>query len=154
MFSRPLPKNWGLIICIEKYDSLPNVKFVCKDAPIIKDYFVRILGVPNNLSGKKSLAADENYVFLENEDRKKRLKLRVHLHENAQSFTEDIDIIALSGSFQLDSVNAQKGIFCVYNSETAFISDLIGEVISISLKNRTEALLQYEIHKSKKGVCP
>lgn len=93
-------------------------------------------------------------MFLENENRKKRLKLLVHLHENAQSFTEYIYIIALSGSFQSDSVNAQEGISGVYNSETAFISDLIGEVISISLKNRTEALLQYEIHKSKKGVCP
>jgi hypothetical protein len=37
---------------MEKYDSLPNVKFARKDAPIIKDYFVRILGLPNNLSGK------------------------------------------------------------------------------------------------------
>ena len=58
------------------------------------------------------------------------------------------------GSFQLDSVNAQEGIFGVYNSETAFIRDLIGEVSSISLKNRAKALLRYEIHKSKKGVCP
>ena len=46
MFSRPFPKDWGLIIGIENYDSLPNVKFTRKDALIIKDYFVRILGVP------------------------------------------------------------------------------------------------------------
>jgi len=31
---------------MENYDSLPNVKFTRKDALIIKDYFVRILGVP------------------------------------------------------------------------------------------------------------
>jgi hypothetical protein len=64
VFSRPLPKNRGLIICIEKYDSLPNVKFARKDAPIIKDYFVRILGVPNNLSGKKALQPMRIMCFL------------------------------------------------------------------------------------------
>ena len=46
LFSRPFPKDWGLIIGIENYDSLPNDKFNRKDALIIKEYFVRILGVP------------------------------------------------------------------------------------------------------------
>ena len=82
------------------------------------------------------------------------MKLLVHLHENAQPFTEYIYIIVLSGSFQAFSVNAQEGIFGVYNGETAYIIDLIGKVISISLKNRAEALPQYEIHKPKKGICP
>ncbi len=44
MFSKPFPKDWGLIIGIENYNSLPNVKFTRKDALIIKDYFVRLLG--------------------------------------------------------------------------------------------------------------
>ena len=48
MFSRLSPKYRGLIIGIENYDSLPNVKFTRKDALIIKDYFVRILGVPED----------------------------------------------------------------------------------------------------------
>lgn len=46
MFSKPFPKDWGLIVGMENYNSLPNVKFTRKDALIIKDYFVRILGVP------------------------------------------------------------------------------------------------------------
>ena len=46
MFSKPFPKDWGLIIGIENYDSLPNVKFTRKDALIIKDYFVRLLSEP------------------------------------------------------------------------------------------------------------
>ena len=46
LFSRPFTKDWGLTIGIENYDSLPNVKFARKDALIIKNYFVRILGVP------------------------------------------------------------------------------------------------------------
>lgn len=46
MFSRLFQKDCGLIIGIQNYDSLPNVKSTRKDALIIKDYFVRILGVP------------------------------------------------------------------------------------------------------------
>jgi len=34
------------MIGIENYDSQPNVKFTRKDVLIIKEYFVRILGVP------------------------------------------------------------------------------------------------------------
>ena len=102
VFSRPFPKDWGLIIGIENYDSLPDAKFAHKEAQIIKNYFVLILGVSNNLSGKKALKPMRIMCFI----------------------------------------------------ETAFIRDLIGEVSSISLKNRANALLQYEIHKSKKGVCP
>jgi hypothetical protein len=43
---RPYPKDWGLIIGIEDYLHLPKVNFARKDALIIRDYFVRILGVP------------------------------------------------------------------------------------------------------------
>jgi len=46
VFSKAFPKDWGLIIGIENYNSLPNVKFTCKDALIIKDYFVRLLSEP------------------------------------------------------------------------------------------------------------
>jgi hypothetical protein len=59
-----------------------------------------------------------------------------------------------AGIFPIRFRQGIGGNFGVYNNETAFIRDLIGEVSSISLKNRANALLQYEIHKSKKGVCP
>lgn len=44
--SRPFPKDWGLIIGIEDYDRLPKVEFARKDALIVREYFNRILGVP------------------------------------------------------------------------------------------------------------
>jgi hypothetical protein len=53
VFSRPFPKDWGLIIGIENYDRLPTVNFIRKNALIIKDYFVRILAVP-----------EENIIYL------------------------------------------------------------------------------------------
>lgn len=38
--------NWGLIIGIENYNRLPKVDYARKDALIVRDYFIRILGVP------------------------------------------------------------------------------------------------------------
>ena len=40
------PDDWGLIIGIEDYAHLPRVDFARKDALVIKEYFNRILGVP------------------------------------------------------------------------------------------------------------
>lgn len=50
---KPNPKNWGLVIGIENYANLPSVDYAKKDALIIKEYFIRILGVP-----------EENIIFL------------------------------------------------------------------------------------------
>lgn len=43
---RPYPKDWGLIIGIEDYAHLPNVDHARKDALIVKEYFIKVLGVP------------------------------------------------------------------------------------------------------------
>jgi len=53
VFSRPFPKDWAPIIGIENYYRLPKVNFTRKDALIVKDYFVRILAVP-----------EENIIYL------------------------------------------------------------------------------------------
>jgi uncharacterized caspase-like protein len=43
---KPYPKDWGLIIGIEDYAHLPNVDYARKDALILKEYFIKVLGVP------------------------------------------------------------------------------------------------------------
>lgn len=50
---KPNPSSWGLVIGIEDYANLPPVDFAKRDATIVKDYFVKILGVP-----------EENIIFL------------------------------------------------------------------------------------------
>jgi hypothetical protein len=50
---KPNPKNWGLIIGIERYNNLPSVDFAERDASLMREYFIRVLGVP-----------DENMIFL------------------------------------------------------------------------------------------
>lgn len=43
---RLYPKDWGLIIGIEDYAHLPRVEYARKDALIVREYFIKILGVP------------------------------------------------------------------------------------------------------------
>lgn len=39
-------KDWGLVIGIEDYASLPTVDFAKRDAYIVREYFVKVMGVP------------------------------------------------------------------------------------------------------------
>jgi uncharacterized caspase-like protein len=43
---RPNPKNWGFVVGIERYSNLPSVDFAQKDSSIMKEYFIRVLGIP------------------------------------------------------------------------------------------------------------
>ena len=111
---------------------------------------IRLL--PNYLSAKNFLATDENFAFPGTKDRQKGLKLRVHLPENKTTTTESIYILALTRPFELTSITVQEGIFGVFNGQTVFMKDLIREVVGIPLGSRAEALMQYEIRKTKKGI--
>jgi hypothetical protein len=42
----PVPSDWGLIIGIEEYAHLPSVDYATKDALIIRDYFLKVLRIP------------------------------------------------------------------------------------------------------------
>jgi predicted small secreted protein len=43
---KPFPKDWALVIGIEEYSGLPPVSFAKRDALVVKDYFNKVLGVP------------------------------------------------------------------------------------------------------------
>lgn len=109
---------------------------------------IRLL--PNYLSRNNHLAINETYIFPGTKDRKKGLTLRVHLPKGKERVTESIYILALDHPIQLKTNNVQEGIFGVYNGQTAFMKDLIKEVVGIPLKSRAEALIQYEIRKPRK----
>jgi hypothetical protein len=57
LLQKPYPKDWGLIIGIEDYAHLPTVEYARKDALIVRDYFIKIFGVP-----------EENIIFLIDSD--------------------------------------------------------------------------------------
>ena len=43
---RPNQKHWGFIISLENYYRLPSVHYARKDAFLMKQYFVKVLGIP------------------------------------------------------------------------------------------------------------
>lgn len=108
---------------------------------------IRLL--PNYLSMKNHLETGEKYAFPGTKDREKGLRLLVHLPEKKEKVTESVYILALDHPFELKSIKVQEGIFGVFNGQTAFMKDLIREVVGIPLKSRAEALMQYEIRKTK-----
>jgi len=65
--AKPYPEDWGLIIGVEEYHRLPNVEYAKKDALIVRDYFNRILGVPQEniillVDGDATKARIEGYL--------------------------------------------------------------------------------------------
>ncbi len=111
---------------------------------------IRLL--PNYLSRKNFLSTNENFVFPGSKDRKEGIRLVAHLPDKKTTTTESIYILALTRPFELKSIKVQEGIFGVFTGKTIFMKDLIREVVGIPLKNRAEALMQYEIRKTKKGI--
>jgi hypothetical protein len=111
---------------------------------------IRLL--PNYLSRKNHLSMNENFTFPDTKDRKKGLKLILHLPANKTITTESIYILALPHPIELKSIKMQEGIFGVFNGQTVFLKDLIREVVGIPLESRAEALMQYDIRKTKKGI--
>ena len=68
------PNIWGLIIGIETYINLPSVDYAKKDATLVRDYFTKILGIPQ-----------ENIIFLSDEKATKSAitgNIKEHLPKN------------------------------------------------------------------------
>ncbi|MDA8139892.1 MAG: caspase family protein [Desulfobacteraceae bacterium] len=64
----PDPNKWALIIGIEDYARLPKAEYARKDALVVKEYFTRILGVP-----------EKNIILLmDNEATKARIESFIH----------------------------------------------------------------------------
>ena len=111
---------------------------------------IRLL--PNRLSQKNFISMNESFAFPTSKDRKKGIKLVLHLPENKTNATESIYILALTHPFKLKSIKVQEGIFGVFDGKTVIMKDLIHEVVGIPLESRAEALMQYDIRKTKKGI--
>ena len=44
----PDETKWGLVIGIEEYANLPSAEYAFKDALVVKEYFIKIIGVPES----------------------------------------------------------------------------------------------------------
>lgn len=142
--------------------SLNNSSFINRDEMLIrvkptKNCYVSVFNIlenekilrliPNRFKRKNFLPANATFSFPDKADKSRGVKLRVHTPENKDVVTESIYILALSRPFKSHSANIQEGIFGIYNGRTAFMKDLIKEIVGIPLNERAEVLIQYEIRK-------
>jgi hypothetical protein len=108
--------------------------------------------IPNQFKEDNFLTANETFCFPEEDDKNRGIELRVHTPEDKDAVTESIYILALKQPFELHAARFQEGIYGLYNGQTAFMKDLIKEVVGIPLSERAEKLIQYQIRKDKTGA--
>lgn len=107
---KPDPKKWALIIGIEDYAHLPDAEYARKDALVVKEYFVRILGVP-----------DSNVILLmDNDATKARIESFVHdyLPRNVRKDTQLYVYFAGHGAPDIKKGNAY---LVPYDGDTRFL---------------------------------
>ncbi len=103
--------------------------------------------IPSQLKEDNFLKANQTFSFPDEDDKTSGIKLRVHTPEEKDAVTETIYILALEQPLKSNAAGFQEGIYGIYNGETAFMRDLIKEIIAIPLGKRAEKLMQYQIRK-------
>jgi len=93
------------------------------------------------------LTANETFSFPDENDKSRGIELRVHTPEDKDAVTESIYILALKQPFELHAERFQEGIYGIYDGQTAFMKDLIKEIVGIPLSERAEKLIQYTISR-------
>jgi len=104
--------------------------------------------IPNRFKTYNFLQANETFLFPDENDTALGITLKVHAPEGDKAVTETLYIVAFKQDLTFDNAGFQEGIYGVYDGQTAFIQDLIKEIISIPLSERAEKLMQYEIRKT------
>lgn len=111
---RPDTKKWGLIIAIEKYPNFPSADYAESDARLIKEYYMKILGVP-----------EENIIALSGSDATKaRIKgyLKSYLPKNV---SEDTTLYIYYGGHGIPFPGQEKvePYLVPYDSDTVTITE-------------------------------
>jgi hypothetical protein len=107
--------------------------------------------IPNQLKEDNSLTANETFFFPDENDKKKGIRLRVHTPEGKDAVTETIYVLGLKQPIDFNAGKFQEGIYGIYNGQTAFMNDLIKEIVGIPLSERAEQLMPYQIIKDSGG---
>lgn len=112
---------------------------------ILEDERVLIL-IPNRYKATNFIKAAETFTFPDEEDKKRGIELKVHALGGKKA-VETIYILCFKQPVRFDSHRFQEGIYGVYNGQTAFITDLIKEIIEIPLSERAEEFIQYGLSR-------
>jgi len=145
--------------------SLNNSSFHDGDVMLItirstKDCYITIFSItedekvirliPNRYKPKNFIKADTSFQFPDKEDRGKGITLKAHLPGRTNAVTESIYVIATKQPILINP-GVQEGIFGIYDGKTAFMGDLIRDIVTIPLSERAEKLMQYQVIRKKGG---
>lgn len=109
---------------------------------------------PNNFKNANKIKAGEAFTFPDEQDRKRGISLKSHIHgynirgqagEGKKTTKESLYLICLKQPMAFDTQKFEQGIFGSYSGKSAFISELIKEIVEIPLSERAERLLPYEV---------
>jgi hypothetical protein len=115
---------------------------------ILEDEKVFIL-LPNRYRINNFIRANETFSFPDESDRKAGMNLRVHTLPGEKSTHESIYIICLKQPLSFDTAKFEEGIYGLYAGKTAFLNELIKEIIEVPLSERAERFIKYEIRSKK-----
>jgi len=102
---------------------------------------------PNKFQESNFVLAGNTFSFPDQRDRKRGIKLKAHLPPGRDRLTETFYILAVKKPFTFETAGIQQGIFGFYDGHTAFMGELVKEIVSIPLNERAEQLIQYQIKK-------
>jgi hypothetical protein len=115
---------------------------------ILEDERVFIL-LPNRYRANNFIRANETFNFPDESDKKAGMNLRVHTLPGEKSAHESIYIVCLKQPLSFDTAKFEEGIYGLYAGKTAFLNELIKEIIEIPLSERAERFIRYEIRSKK-----
>ncbi len=102
--------------------------------------------IPNSFKNNNFVEAFETFTFPDETDRQKGISLNAHVPKGKNTSSEILYVLALQHPFNINSA-IQQGIFGLYKGQTAFINNLIKEVVTIPINERAEKMVQYKISK-------
>jgi len=115
---------------------------------ILEDEKVHIL-VPNLYRKDNFVKANETFNFPDESDKKAGINLRVHTLAGEKSSRESIYIVCLKQPLNFDTAKFEEGICGVYTGKTAFLNELVKEMVEIPVSERAERFLKYEVRSKK-----
>jgi hypothetical protein len=102
--------------------------------------------IPNKYSNSNYVRSGDTFVFPSMKDRASGISLKAHVPEGKKAVSELLYVVALQKPIKFIS-GIQEGIYGLYKGQSAFIDDLIKEVVTIPLNERAEHMVQYQISK-------
>lgn len=117
--AKPYPKDWGIIIGIEDYNRLPNVEYARKDALVVRDYFIRVLGVP-----------EENIIsMIDHEATKARIEgyIKSYIPKNV---SRDSNLYVYFAGHGMPGIRRGEPYLVPYDADTRFIEQTGYKLIS------------------------